>query len=107
MNVWLRRAFVLSLPLIPLFLGMLIGWMLHNVFEPPGAVGTVSLYKSWRVGCPALSESKGFCTMELPIVESQSGATVATLLLGASPTGLELEASLPLDVLIVPGLGLE
>jgi len=104
MNLWLRRAFILSLPLIPLVLGILLGWMLHNLFEPAGSVGTVSLYKSWRVGCPALSQAKGACTMELPVADAQSGVTVASILVGHSPTGLKMEVTLPLDVLILPGM---
>ena len=106
MNLWLRRAFILSLPFIPLVLGIFLGWMLHNLFEPAGAAGTVTLYKNWRVGCPPLSEQKGACTLQLPITDGQSGVTVASLLVGHSPTGLKMEVTLPLDVLITPGMGI-
>lgn len=106
MNLWLRRALILSLPLMPLVLGILLGWMLHNLFEPAGSVGSVSLYKNWRVGCPALSQAKGACTMELPIADEQSGVTVANILVGHSPTGLKMEVTLPLEVLILPGMGI-
>jgi invasion protein IalB len=110
MNVPLRRAlilgFLIGVPLFFLLFGTALGWIGHNLIDPPGKVASVSLYNNWRVGCPALSEQKGACTMQLPVTEVQSGGTVANLLIGHSPTGLKLVVTLPLDVLIVPGMGI-
>ena len=110
MNVPLRRTLILGLlfgvPALFLLLGTALGWIGHNLIDPPGRVATVALYNNWRVGCPALSEQKGACTMQLPIVDAQSGTTVASLLVGHSPTGLKMVVTLPLEVLIVPGMGI-
>lgn len=110
MNVSSRRAlilgFLLGVPAFFFLFGIALGWIGHNLIDPPGKVGTVSLYNDWRVGCPALSEQKGACTMQLPIVDAQSGGPIGSLLVGHSPTGLKLVVTVPLEVLIPPGMGL-
>ena len=105
MNLSLRRAIVIGLPLV-LLAGAALGWIGHNIVSPPGKVPSVVLYGNWRLGCPVLSDQKGSCTLQLPVTDSQSGSTVANLLMGHSPTGLKLEVTLPLDVLIVPGMAI-
>jgi invasion protein IalB len=106
MNESPSRALQYGLPAVLLLVGLLVGWIGHSLSNPPGAVPTVSLYGNWRLGCPALSDQKGSCTLQLPVVDSQSGATVANLLMGHSPSGIKLEVTLPLEVLIVPGMGM-
>jgi invasion protein IalB len=105
MNPSPRRALLIGLP-VALFLGAALGWIGHNIVSPPGKEPSVLLYGNWRLGCPALPDPKLSCTLQLPVVDSQSGTTIASLLMGHTPTGLKLEVTLPLSVLIVPGMGI-
>jgi invasion protein IalB len=106
MNSPLRRALVIGLPIVLLLAGVAIGWIGHNLASPPEKEPSVVLYGNWRLGCAPLTDQKGSCSLQLPVIDGRSGATVASLMLGHSATGLKLEVTLPLDVLIVPGMGL-
>jgi invasion protein IalB len=106
MNDSTRRSLLIGLPALLFVVGAVLGWIGHTLMSPAGKVPTVSVYNNWRLGCPALSDGKGSCTMQLPVLDAQSGGSVANLLFGHSPGGLKMEVTLPLEVLIVPGMGL-
>jgi invasion protein IalB len=106
MNDSLQRALRFGVPVVLFLVGAVLGWVGHNVASPPGKQASVLVYGNWRVGCAPLSDAKGSCTLQLPVVDTQTGTAVANLILGQSPTGLKMEVTLPLDVLIIPGMGI-
>ncbi len=74
MNDSMRRTLFVGLPAILFVVGAVLGWIGHGALSPAGKVPGISVYSNWRLGCPALSDAKGNCTMQLPVLDQQSGS---------------------------------
>ena len=105
MNDTQRRTVLIGLPII-LIVGLLIGWIAHGMVSPPGRTATIATYGGWTLSCPPYSQDKAECTLALPVVDKQSGATAASLLMGHAPDGLKLAVTVPLQVILIPGMAL-
>jgi invasion protein IalB len=105
MGTWLSRGLF---ALAGLVLGLAFGWILRG----PGSGGDtarMAFYNDWRLVCPADKEEKAACGMTSDVVDQRSGTKLAQLALGSQPgkTDEELVISVPLTVLIQPGVGLQ
>jgi len=105
MRTWLTRVLI---ALVGLIAGAALGWVLRG----PGAGGDtarMAFYNDWRLICPADKEQKASCGMTSDVVDPRSGTKLAQLALGSQPgkTSEELVISVPLTVLIPPGVGLQ
>jgi invasion protein IalB len=105
MRTWLTRGVI---ALVGLIVGMGLGWIARG----PGAGGDtprMAFYSDWRLICPADKDEKAACGMTSDVVDPRSGTKLAQLALGSQPgkAGEELVVSVPLTVLIPPGVGLQ
>jgi len=105
MRTWLTRGLI---ALGGLVVGLALGWIARG----PGSGGDTSrmaFYNDWRLVCPADKEEKAACGMTADVVDPRSGTRLAQLALGSQPgkTDEELVISVPLTVLVQPGVGLQ
>jgi invasion protein IalB len=105
MRTWLTR---IVFALVGLIVGAAAGW----IGRGPGASADnarMVFYNDWRLICPADKEQKSSCGITSEVVDPRSGTKLAQLALGAQPgkTDEELVISVPLTVLIPPGVGLQ
>jgi invasion protein IalB len=95
-----------------LIVGALLGWIGRGVLAGPADVPTMTVYDDWRLICPALKDKDVNCRMTQEITDPKSGQPLASLVLlkevdkdkKESPV---LAVSVPLNVLLEPGLGLK
>jgi len=105
MGTWLTRGLI---ALGGLVVGLALGWIWHGAASG-GDVARMSFYNDWRLVCPADKDEKASCGMTADLVDPRSGTKLAQLALGSQPgkTDEELVISVPLTVLIPPGVGLQ
>ncbi len=116
-----RTSFVDGLPPIAvhaaiwagvLIVGALLGWIGRGVLAGPADVPTMMVYDDWRLICPARKEKDANCRMSQDIVDQKAGQSIASLVL-LKEVGKDkkestvLAVSVPLNVLLEPGLGLK
>lgn len=100
-----------------LVLGGLAGWIGHSVLAGPPDVPTMTVYKDWRLTCPSTDEKDATCRLSQDVVDNQSGQGVASVVYfkevekdkdGKPKKGSNvLAVTVPLNVLLPPGLGLK
>jgi invasion protein IalB len=105
MGTWLTRVLI---ALGGLVVGLALGWAARG----PGSGGDTArmlFFNDWRMVCPADKDDKASCGMTADLVDPRSGTKLAQLALGSQPgkTEEELVISVPLTVLIPPGVGLQ
>ncbi len=105
MRTWLTRTVI---ALVGVIVGVALGWIARG----PGTAGDtprMAFYNDWRLICPADKDEKAACGMTSDVVDTRSGTKLAQLALGTQPgkTSEELVVSVPLTVLIPPGVGLQ
>lgn len=96
-----------ALPLALLVVGLIAGWIGHAVLAAPPDVATVAVYDDWRIGCPKLSDKKNNCTLVQDIIDNKAGREIAHLTLVDEKDGRELVITVPYDVLLPPGIGMQ
>ena len=106
MNDTQRRAVLIGGPILVLVVGFLIGWIAHSLASPPGRTATVVPYGRWTLSCPPYGPDKLECTLAMPVVDKQSGATAASVIMGHAPDGLKIAVTVPLSVFLIPGMAL-
>jgi invasion protein IalB len=90
-----------------LVVGVLAGWIGRGALAGPDDVATIKVYDSWRLACPAISAKQGSCALGQDIVNSQNGTSIAHLVLLKADGKLTLSITVPHNVLLDPGLGLQ
>jgi len=105
MSTWLTRGLI---ALVGVVIGGAAGWILRG----PGAGGDVprmAFYQDWRLICPSDKEEKAVCGLASDIVDPRTGTKLVQVTMGTQPnkTNEEMVVSVPLTVLLPPGLGLQ
>ena len=101
----LKSALVL---LAVLVVGGIGGWIGRGALTGPADVASVSVYQDWRLFCPALKEKDGACELTEDVVDEKSQQRLAHLIIGRDKDkSLVLAVTVPLQVLLEPGLGLK
>ena len=95
-----------AVALLSLVVGGALGWFGHDFAPMPSNVMTTTFFDDWRVICPALRQPDPSCQLRQDLLNAQSRAEVAHLVIASGAGGAVLTATLPYDVLIQPGLGL-
>jgi len=90
----------------------LLGWIGRGVLAGPPDVLTITAYDDWRLLCPSSKEKDATCRMTQDIIDTKSGQSIASLVV-AKEIGKDksestvLAVSVPLNVLLEPGVGLK
>ena len=102
-----------------LLVGGLIGWIGRGFLAGPDDVPSMSVYQDWRLTCPSTADKDATCRLSSDVVDPQSGQGVASIIYGkelekdkdnpdAEPkVTMVLGVTVPLNVLLEPGLGLK
>ncbi|MDE2183221.1 MAG: invasion associated locus B family protein [Alphaproteobacteria bacterium] len=88
--------------------GAMAGWIGRGVLTGPADVATMSMYQDWRLLCPASKEKDVSCEMSQDVIDTKAHQPVARLvLLRDKSKATVLAVTVPLNVLLEPGLGLK
>jgi invasion protein IalB len=94
--------------------GGLAGWIGRGTLAGPADVPTMSVFQDWRLTCPSTKEKDSTCRLSQDVIDSQSGQAVASLvyvkdIVKDKPKdgSMVLAVTVPLNVLLEPGLGLK
>ena len=92
--------------------GALLGWIGRGVLAGPADVPTMMVYDDWRLICPARAEKDVNCRISQEITDPKSGQALASLVLlkevdKDKKETTVLAVSVPLNVLLEPGVGLK
>lgn len=90
-----------------LLLGLGLGWIARGIALPTGTVPTIQYYGDWQLSCPAVGDDKQTCQIDQNVLEQKSGSEIAHLALGRTTDGDTLVVTVPYNVLLAPGLGLQ
>jgi invasion protein IalB len=93
-------------------LGGLLGWIGRGLLAGPPDVMTILAYDDWRLICPSTTQKDATCRMSQDIVDNKSGQSIASLVIlkqteKDKKQTTVLAVSVPLNVLLEPGLGLK
>jgi len=103
-NEWGARA---GAALGILAVGLIAGWIGRGQMAGSSGVASISLYDSWRLACPAIDKEDASCALGQDIVNNRTGAAVAHLVLMKADGKQILSITVPHNVLLDPGLGLQ
>jgi len=91
-----------------LVIGGLAGWIGRGVLAGPPDVPTMQVYQDWRLLCPTSKDKGVSCEMSQSVVNQQAHMQVARLvMLKEKDKNTVLAITVPLDVLLEPGMGLK
>ena len=98
----------LILTLVVLLLGGVAGWIGRGVLAGPDDVPTVSVYQDWHLLCPALKTKNGSCEISQDVFEQGGGQRLARIIMAKNKDkSMVMYVTVPLQVLLEPGLGLK
>ncbi len=91
-----------------LVVGGLAGWIGHGQLAGPADVPTMTVHQEWRLLCPALKDKDVSCELSQDVVDQRAGQRLARLIMvKEKDKSLVLAVTVPLQVLLEPGLGLK
>lgn len=96
-----------GIAVLVLFVGLAVGWILRGIVTPVGAVPSIQFYGDWQLSCPAVGDDKQTCQIDQNVIEQKSGSEIAHLALGRGDKGDTLVVTVPHNVLLPPGLGMQ
>jgi invasion protein IalB len=102
------RAIVTLVVAILIFVaGAVVGWVGGRAHPALADVPTVAMYDGWRLACPAASHKDVPCAISNDLVETKTGKRVAQLTLVHAKERVVLVVTVPFDVLLTSGVGLD
>ena len=105
LNPMLKYAGIL---LAVFIVGGLGGWIGRGQLVGPGDVPTMSIMQDWRVFCPARADDKASCELSQDVVDQKVGQRVARIvMLKENEKSMVMAITVPLQVLLEPGIGLK
>ena len=94
--------------LVVLVIGGVVGWIGRGLLAGPADIPTMSVYQDWRLFCPATKTKDVSCEMSQDVIDQKSGTRVARLILVREKNkNMVLAVTVPLQVLLEPGMGLK
>ena len=101
----LKRAGIL---LVVLVVGGVGGWIGRGLLAGPADVPTMNVFQDWRLFCPTSKDATVSCEMSQDVVDQKAGMRVARLvMLKDKDKSMVLAVTVPLQVLLEPGMGLK
>ena len=88
--------------------GGIVGWIGRGVLTGPPDTTTVTIYQDWQLICPASKDKDKSCEIIQDVINEKAGRRVARIVMGREKDKKipSLFLTVPLGVLIDPGLGL-
>lgn len=84
------------------------GWIGRGALAGPGDIPTMNVYQDWRLFCPTSKDVAVSCEMSQDVVDQRAGMRVARLvMLKDKDKSMILAVTVPLQVLLEPGVGLK
>ena len=94
--------------LVMLVVGGLGGWIGRGLLVGPGDIPTMGIYQDWRLFCPAFKDKDASCEMSQDVIDQKAGQRVARLIMVRDKNkNLIMAVTVPLQVLLEPGMGLK
>ncbi len=94
--------------LVVLVVGGVGGWIGRGLLAGPPDIPTVSVYQDWRLFCPATKDKDVSCELSQDVIDQRAGSRVARLIMAKEKDkNMVLAVTVPLQVLLEPGLGLK
>ncbi|MGC9953043.1 MAG: invasion associated locus B family protein [Rhizomicrobium sp.] len=94
--------------LVVLVVGGVGGWIGRGLLAGPPDVPTMHIFQDWRLFCPDSKAKNLSCEMSQDVMDQKAGARVARLImLKDKDKSMVLAVTVPLQVLLEPGLGLK
>jgi invasion protein IalB len=91
-----------------LVVGGVCGWIGRGLLAGPGDIPTMNVYQDWRLFCPTSKDVAVSCEMSQDVIDQKAGMRVARLvILKDKDKSLILAVTVPLQVLLEPGMGLK
>ena len=88
--------------------GGIAGWIGRGVLAGPADVPTMMVYQDWRLLCPASKDKDNSCELSQDVINERAHARVARLVvLKDKDKSTVLAVTVPLEVLLEPGMGLK
>lgn len=88
--------------------GGIAGWIGHGKLAGPPDVPTMTVYQDWRLLCPASADKDNSCELSQDVISEKAHARVARLvILKDKDKSTILAVTVPLEVLLQPGIGLK
>lgn len=90
----------------------LLGWIGRGVLAGPPDAMTITAFSDWRLMCPSSKDKNASCRMSQDIVDTKSGQSIASMVVlkqieKDKTESTVLAVSVPLNVLLEPGIGLK
>ncbi|MGH6827744.1 MAG: invasion associated locus B family protein, partial [Rhizomicrobium sp.] len=87
--------------------GLVIGWAVRGLAGYNTGTQAVTAYGSWRVACPAASQTNLNCEMVQDVLDSQSHSEIVRIAIGKTQAGKSaINLVMPLGVALQAGIGL-
>ncbi|MDE1938852.1 MAG: invasion associated locus B family protein [Alphaproteobacteria bacterium] len=98
----------LILVLVVFLVGGVAGWIGRGVLAGPADVPTMSVYQDWHLLCPAIKTKDGACELSQDVYDQKAGERLARIILAKDKDkSMVMYVTVPLQVLLEPGLGLK
>jgi len=94
--------------LVMLVIGGVGGWISRGLLAGPADVPTMTIYQEWRLFCPDSKAKNVSCEMSQDVIDQKSGSRIARLIfVKEKDKNMVVAVTVPLQVLLEPGLGLK
>jgi len=89
-----------------LVVGAVVGWTVHGVTRYGTTTETITTFQDWRTACPAASAKDASCEIVQDILDGKTRNEVARIAYVRDKGKPALGITLPLGVLLEPGMGI-
>ncbi|MGA7675399.1 MAG: invasion associated locus B family protein [Rhizomicrobium sp.] len=94
--------------LVVLVVGGIGGWIGRGALAGPADVPNMNVYQDWRLFCPDSKTKNASCEMSQDVIDQKAGQRIARLILVRDKDqNMILAVTVPLQVLLEPGMGLK
>ena len=99
-----RTAIVVAVFIV----GGIAGWIGHGKLAGPPDVLTMTAFQDWHLVCPASKDKDNSCELSADVISEKAHARVAHLVMAKDKDkSTVLAVTVPLEVLLQPGIGIK
>jgi len=101
------RTMRVAIGVVALIVGLVVGWFTHQAVAAQPDIATISVFEDWRLACPKLSDTDNSCELEEDVLDARSRSELARVSFFKIKGQQILLITVPFNVLLQPGLGLQ